>query len=332
MFNYDSRFWKTFVPLLTMPGKVSRNYIDGKRVCYVNPFQLYLNVSIIFFLLIGLVEKFSNEDSSTTLGNIVTISNSVDSIQKSPQQLDSLAKLSRDAVVLNTKEDSLAFAELNDKIDVGIGTIKEEIAKENKPYEYKIATKKEEDISLWEKFQDFREYSSEHEDISSEVALKNLGYSGGTMNVFWYKHLKNVNKNVKGMDEEAGRKKFFKSLKSYIPVSLFVFLPIFTLFLSLVYIRRKYSYMEHLVFVFHTQTVFFLLFIIFNVLNLFVDAENVSWVFTLLFLIYLYKSLRAFYQQGRIKTIVKFAILNGYYMFLALIGFVIISVLTMVEA
>lgn len=152
------------------------------------------------------------------------------------------------------------------------------------------------------------------------------------MNVFWYKHLKNVNKNVKGMDEEAGRKKFFKSLKSYIPVSLFVFLPIFTLFLSLVYIRRKYSYMEHLVFVFHTQTVFFLLFIIFNVLNLFVDAENVSWVFTLLFLIYLYKSLRAFYQQGRIKTIVKFAILNGYYMFLALIGFVIISVLTMVEA
>src|SRR5210317_1181825 len=52
MFNYDSRFWKTFVPLLTMPGKVSRLYIDGKRVCFVNPFQLYLNVSIIFFLLL----------------------------------------------------------------------------------------------------------------------------------------------------------------------------------------------------------------------------------------------------------------------------------------
>ena len=46
-------------------------------------------------------------------------------------------------------------------------------------------------------------------------------------------------------------------------ISLFIFLPIFTLFLMLLYIRRKYTYMEHLVFVFNTQTVFFLLLLIF---------------------------------------------------------------------
>ena len=48
-FSYDSRFWRTFIPLLTKPGKVSKEYIEGKRARFVNPFQLYLNISIIFF-------------------------------------------------------------------------------------------------------------------------------------------------------------------------------------------------------------------------------------------------------------------------------------------
>ena len=99
MFNYDSRFWKTFVPLLTMPGKVSRLYIDGKRVCFVNPFQLYLNVSIIFFLLLGFVEKFSDEEPA--MSGIVNITNTADSIQKNPAQLDSIAKMAKAAVVAN---------------------------------------------------------------------------------------------------------------------------------------------------------------------------------------------------------------------------------------
>ena len=132
---------------------------------------------------------------------------------------------------------------------------------------------------------------------------------------------------------EAGNmKEFLTNLKSRIPFTLFVFLPIFTLFLSLIYFRRSFTYMEHLVFVFHTQTVFFLLYLIYHILNLFVDIESALWVFVIIFLIYLYYALRSFYQQGRFKTIVKFIILNSYYMFLAAIGLAIISVLTVVEA
>ena len=60
IFSYDSRFWSSFIPLLFKPGVVSRNYIDGKRKRYVNPFQLYLQVSIIFFLLLGLANSMSD--------------------------------------------------------------------------------------------------------------------------------------------------------------------------------------------------------------------------------------------------------------------------------
>lgn len=29
-FSFDSRFWRTFIPLLTKPGKVSKEFIEGK--------------------------------------------------------------------------------------------------------------------------------------------------------------------------------------------------------------------------------------------------------------------------------------------------------------
>ena len=326
MFNYDSRFWKTFVPLLTMPGKVSRLYIDGKRACFVNPFQLYFNVSIIFFLFIGIVEKFSEEDP---VPQYVNISNMADSIQKNPQQIDSIANMAKQELIKASQEDS-TLVNLVDQIDVGAKLVKGNIEKNKKPYKYYISSKKESDIRFFHKVQDFQKYADNNDQIPTDEALSNMGYSTRSTNQFLYRQLKNANKNVKQMQEDNG-KKFFTNLKSHIPITLFVFLPIFTLFLSLIYIRRNFTYMEHLVFVFHTQTVFFLLYLIFHILNLFVDIESALWVFAIIFLIYLYYALRSFYQQGRFKTIVKFIVLNSYYMFLAVIGFAIISVLTVVE-
>ena len=57
-------------------------------------------------------------------------------------------------------------------------------------------------------------------------------------------------------DIQGEQKKYFDELISYASISIFIFLPIFTLFFKLIYIRRKFTYVEHLIFVFHTQTVF----------------------------------------------------------------------------
>jgi len=83
--------------------------------------------------------------------------------------------------------------------------------------------------------------------------------------------------------------------------------------------------MEHLVFVFNTQTVFFLLLLIFYLLNFLVDMENTAWVFILLFLLYLYKAMRNFYNQSRLKTILKYFIANSFYLFLGFIGLLIVA-------
>lgn len=83
--------------------------------------------------------------------------------------------------------------------------------------------------------------------------------------------------------------------------------------------------MEHLVFVFHLQTVFFLLAIIFFLMSLVTASPQITLVFLAAFLFYLYKAMRKFYQQGRFKTIFKFFTINIVYFFLALIGTVLVA-------
>ena len=49
--NWDTRVWRTLVPLWFRPGYLSRRYVDGHRVPYVPPLRLYLFTSIIAFLI-----------------------------------------------------------------------------------------------------------------------------------------------------------------------------------------------------------------------------------------------------------------------------------------
>ena len=50
----DSRLWKTLWYLLARPGFLTREFFDGKRVRYLPPFRLYLVISVVFFLMVGL--------------------------------------------------------------------------------------------------------------------------------------------------------------------------------------------------------------------------------------------------------------------------------------
>ncbi len=51
LFELDSRLWRTVVPLLIRPGKLTRDYLEGRRARYMPPFRSYLVLSVIFFLV-----------------------------------------------------------------------------------------------------------------------------------------------------------------------------------------------------------------------------------------------------------------------------------------
>ena len=49
----DSRVWRTLGYLLTRPGFLTREFFAGRRERYLPPFRLYLVISVLFFLVVG---------------------------------------------------------------------------------------------------------------------------------------------------------------------------------------------------------------------------------------------------------------------------------------
>lgn len=327
-FSYDSRFWTTFIPLLTSPGKVSKDYIDGKRARFVNPFQLYLNVSIIFFLVLGISNKMN--DNLITISNLENATKTVDSLKQANQhQIDSIVKHAENQLKKNAPTDTTSAKIIASYGDVFQLTesISDSIQKNAKPYQYHSKSDSTKTINFLNKINDFQHYYNENPEHTVKQALDSLGYKNTFWNNFYYKEIITSNKNWEKYSADGG-KEYINKLFSYLSISLFVFLPIFTLFLMLLYIRRNFSYMEHLVFVFNTQTVFFLLLLIFYLLSFMVNMNNTAWIFVVVFLIYLFKAMRYFYDQSRSKTILKYLILNSFYLFLAGFGLVIVAAIS----
>ncbi|MDG2193555.1 MAG: hypothetical protein P8K77_01615 [Polaribacter sp.] len=168
----------------------------------------------------------------------------------------------------------------------------------------------------------FLSFRERYPTATIDDALDSLHYEKTFLNRFLYERMTVANAIF---SKKENREEFSQQIISHISISLFVFLPLFTLFLKLFYIRKKYTYVEHLVFVFHTQTVFFLLLAAFFMINYIKDAEYIMAIFFLLFLGYLFKAMRRFYQQGYFKTTVKFILLNIVYLTFAIIGMVTVS-------
>jgi len=309
--SWDGKFWKTLIPLLTKPGKVSKDYISGKRSRYSNPFQFYLSVSILFFIILGLTKKYNefqdfgkkeidNKFSTIELQNNTGVKK--DSIFNSIYFNDAFKNLDS----IETSK-ALALVNKSNNFDELTSSLKSQI--QNEP-------------GLFGKMMSYHE---NHKKKSIDDSLDSLKIDKNFRNRFNYliaQKIISLFSDIKGE-----QKKFWSELISYASISIFIFLPIFTLFLKLIYIRRKFTYVEHLIFVFHTQTVFFILLIIFYTLNLSTNKDNISWIFVVLFLVYLLSALKRFYNQGYFKTFLKFCLLNFIFAILGLVGFMILSII-----
>jgi len=316
--SWDSKFWTTFIPLLIKPGKVSRDYIDGKRQRYANPFRFYLTISVLFFLIVGATESYDKFDSFRTgkSKSTPTFNDQIDSvtteITKNPVKFTNNFNKALKNVDSTERE----------KILKAIPALKLDSLKSNAS-----TSTSGMNISFIPNWGKFYTFQKKYPKAKTEDALDSLKVAHTFFNRFIYSRVKAGNE-MAGDNEKL--KDFEKQMISYTSISLFVFLPLFTLFLKLFYIRRKFTYVEHLVFVFHTQTVFFLLSIIFYLTYYFRPKEFMIGIFLLLFTIYLYLAMRRFYQQGRFKTFLKFILINFSFFIVSTIGAMIIMAITFI--
>ncbi|RKD91864.1 DUF3667 domain-containing protein [Mangrovibacterium diazotrophicum] len=104
------------------------------------------------------------------------------------------------------------------------------------------------------------------------------------------------------------------TILKYLSWAFFVMLPVFAVFLALLYVRRKMHFIRHLVFSVHIHSFAFLL-------NIFVVSFALFWHFSgwalfwafVIIQVYIYMALHRFYRQGYLKTFFKFILLGGIY-------------------
>ena len=71
---FDARIWRTLVPLVTRPGLVTRETIEGRRARYTPPFRLYVFAGFVYFTVMALTGggPFAPQITSDEGGTVIS--------------------------------------------------------------------------------------------------------------------------------------------------------------------------------------------------------------------------------------------------------------------
>jgi hypothetical protein len=282
--HFDGSFFTTLKDLLFKPGFLSKEYMKGRRASYLHPVRMYVFTSAIFFLIF--FSFFSSVDFNSTQDDPLTkekrkalIEDIEKKYKKEPGKTELLQQLEllRDTTKSITKNDITKLSTRDILTVTGMN------------------------------------YRSIAEYDSMEKALP-VAERDGWLKRRIAKKIIGINNKYRGNRQEA-LNKLFESMLHNFPYMLFVSLPLFALILRLVYIRRKWRKQfyiaDHGVFTIHLYVFSFILLLLVFALSALEEATHwkyTGWlVFILMMLLffYLYKAMRNFYGQRRLKTFSK---------------------------
>jgi len=305
--HFDGKFFSTIRVLLLQPGKLTREYIAGRRAGYLHPIRMYLFISFAFFILQYLVpspeendlimdRQVVSRDSVIRLldNKIISLNKSLTDSSTEIQQLltrERVLQLEKKRWLLNRDSSNLnsIHSELVDTTFTKSGTIGS----------FKIGSNSGDTVlsaSLYEFYQ--QQLPPEKRD--------------GKIDHFLNKRLIALREKYNGKIGVFGQD-FGKTFLLYLPKMLFVSLPITAWILLLLYIRRKrWWYTEHAILTIHLYCgvfIILLLQLIFTSLltglKFPVASEWADSIFSVGILFYLFFTLFRFYQQSIGKTCFK---------------------------
>ncbi|PKQ44090.1 DUF3667 domain-containing protein [Confluentibacter flavum] len=290
-FSVDARFFKSFIPLIAKPGYLASKFVEGRRLLYLHPAQMYLFITVIFFFLFSFIQRQQIQNLNNELEKSLRQEKmSIHALKTN----DSLLKAEQEK---QKQEDSIINAELK------------KVLTENKKYTRFSDSKIDSIVSKTDtKKQGIFDFDFNESKMDSLIDI-------GASNEVIYKFM--------GMNNDAGyftKRLYSQALKFYksreggsilgafydtIPIAMFFLLPIFALILMLLY-RKKGTYAYHLVFSFYFFAFLFTVFSIIIVVNFIVDIpDGIDWLIAISTFFYLCLALSRFYNQGKFKSFIK---------------------------
>ena len=240
--HYDGQFWKTFKYLLTRPGKLTKEYLAGKKQLYVAPVKLYIFVSFVAFLVPALLPKSKEAEANQVAAKerkfkieeervIKTLNKGgLISDEDTKEELERISKEKKD---LDKNESTISFSDSS-----SVSTSKGVFFDAKNIKEFDSLALLPQNSEFWyarpaaKKFFEFKEQNLTKDEINKRIADT-----------------------------------FFKTL----PKALFVYMPIFAFFLWIFHNKKKWWYFDHGIFTLHYFSFLLLSTLIFNLFGKFLD-------------------------------------------------------------
>lgn len=303
--HYDSKFLVTIRYLLFKPGFLTKEYLAGRRVSYLNPVRMYVFISAIFFIVLALRNKEAEiepEEPAASHANAVrqhladSLRQAIKPLSGRPDTYDSIKKQvvtdlasKLDTPVSKTgKEQAISFA----------------LGKEG--FRFKLVD---------DRYNNVREYDS------AQRLLPDSSRDKGFLR--WV-----IRNNIDLKSRYGSRRQVVvgEDFQHNIPKLMFFLLPVFALLIAIFYSRKKYYYSQHLIFSIHFHSFIFLWLLIIKLLQSLIPYDPAEDILSVIFLlssfIYLAIALGKVYEQSLPLSFVKAFFISLLYLVLLVAGIV----------
>jgi hypothetical protein len=298
-FHFDHQFFHTLKPLLFKPGKLTNEYMAGRRVQYLHPVKMYIFISLVYFVLLF---QSGFEPVKINNGN------------------DGKVKGKKALVATNKELDSISKIDTTDKDD---DDDENTVSANHQKTHYSI-------------FGDDVDDPKRKNDTTYELYLNSQQKLPADQRDGFFHRLIRKREYELNANAKEVKKNLVEGLKHNTPKMMFLLLPLFALLLRITFWKNKKFYVEHLIYSFHLHCFLFLFLAIMMLLKM---AIPVAWsgvgtcldiASTLIAIWYIYTSLRVVYRRSSGRTITKMFGLAFSYMFVfsfCMLGLVIIVAL-----
>jgi len=309
LFDLDSRFMRTLKPLLFKPGRLTRDFMSGRRFRYTPPMRLYIFSSIAFFLLAALLSSNAisingDDESGDSVIQITT--------ESEQEQLEKLGDALK-TLPLDPSKQAEIDQVIADKDGLG-------------------------DDETWFESKDI---SFNDEPWDRETNPVDFPWLPGWLN-------ERINDEVEGSPEKAKQinenpNLIVDKVFDILPATMFVLLPVVALIFKFWYLFAKRYYVEHLIFSLHNHSFIFTCLIVmlllevienqFTSTGLAAGETAMQWLALGIFVwipVYLLISLRVVYKQGWLLTFGKFFAIGISYVVLLGLMTSIVAILSFV--
>lgn len=306
LLNLDSALFRT-LPNLLIPGRLTMEFFKGKQKKYMNPVRLFLWVSVVLIALV----TFRTDG-------------------------DSLVHFQSDGGEL-LEEDFLAGYRKSWELKKALPTIDSAIEKTKKLYpgrnlepvfdslraNYMAMTPGLDSLNMNKNFRFGVEDSlvittSDLYELKPDSILNKYQVEG-----FWNRII--TKQKIKFL---VDNKSLVTTFLGKLTWALFFLLPLLALGLKVVYIRRGFYFVEHLILAIHVHTFAFFLFIFLLLAEPFLKIEvgPVLGILMLVIGLYVLLTQKLYYHQGWFKTIFKFLLVQIYYFIVLAIALALAAV------